>query len=179
MNKTQLLEELKQEGFSKPILDAFSKIKRENFIPQELKLYAYNNEPLPIGKGATISQPYTIAFMLKLLELDKLNIDNLIQDKGGKSANKNNQTNKANKFSLISNNNINKIKLLEIGSGCGYVLALINELVKNAEIYGIEIIKELADESRQNLRNNKDIQIIQGDGSKGISSRARYDRSIR
>ena len=77
MNKEQLLKELKLQGFSKIILKAFEKVKRENFISEHLKSFAYNNEPLSIANGATISQPYTIAFMLTLLELDKLtNADN-------------------------------------------------------------------------------------------------------
>lgn len=49
------------------IIDAFKKIDRADFVPTELKKQAYINEPLPIGKGQTISQPYTVAFMIELL----------------------------------------------------------------------------------------------------------------
>ena len=49
------------------IINAFKKIDRANFVPKELKQNAYVNEPLPIGDGQTISQPYTVAFMMELL----------------------------------------------------------------------------------------------------------------
>ena len=54
-----------------PIIDAFKKIDRANFVPKELKDNAYINEPLPIGEGQTISQPYTVAFMIELLQPNK------------------------------------------------------------------------------------------------------------
>ncbi len=50
------------------IIEAFKKIDRKNFVPLELKRDAYINEPLPIGKGQTISQPLTVAFMIELLQ---------------------------------------------------------------------------------------------------------------
>ena len=50
------------------IIDAFAKIDRANFVPKELKENAYINEPLPIGEGQTISQPYAVAFMIELLQ---------------------------------------------------------------------------------------------------------------
>ncbi|KKS75894.1 MAG: Protein-L-isoaspartate(D-aspartate)O-methyltrans ferase, partial [Candidatus Azambacteria bacterium GW2011_GWA2_42_9] len=43
------------------IIEAFKKINRADFVPPELKERAYVNEPLPIGKGQTISQPLTVA----------------------------------------------------------------------------------------------------------------------
>ncbi len=50
------------------IIEAFEKIDRADFVPQELKEKAYINEPLSIGEGQTISQPYTVAFMIELLQ---------------------------------------------------------------------------------------------------------------
>ncbi len=50
------------------IIEAFKKIDRADFVPQELKGNAYINEPLPIGERQTISQPYTVAFMIELLQ---------------------------------------------------------------------------------------------------------------
>ena len=55
MEKLQLMSSLKQKGFSKKIIDAFKKIPRENFIPEELKDRAYEDTALPIGEGQTIS----------------------------------------------------------------------------------------------------------------------------
>ena len=142
MNKEQLLESLKMHGFSEEIVNAFSKVKRENFIPEDEIGFAYYDEPLPIGYGQTISQPYTIAFMLNLLELK------------------------------------DEQKILEIGSGSGYVLALINQLGRNLKIYGVECIGELVKKSKSILKNHSNIKIIYGSGFKGLKKYAPYDRIL-
>lgn len=51
------------------LLDAFRMVERHLFVPLSMRSYAYYDEPLPIGKGQTISQPYIIALMIDLLEL--------------------------------------------------------------------------------------------------------------
>lgn len=56
---------------SEHIKKAFLSIDRKDFIPEEYKKLAYMDTPLPIGHGQTISQPYTVAFMLELLELEQ------------------------------------------------------------------------------------------------------------
>ncbi|MCS7201134.1 MAG: protein-L-isoaspartate(D-aspartate) O-methyltransferase [Patescibacteria group bacterium] len=53
---------------SKSIIEAFLKIDRKDFVLEEYHDQAYNDYPLPIGYGQTISQPFTVAFMLELLE---------------------------------------------------------------------------------------------------------------
>jgi len=65
-----LINQLIQEGYLKTprIIEAFRKIKREDFVPESLKNEADINAPLPIGYGATISQPLTVAFMMELLQ---------------------------------------------------------------------------------------------------------------
>ncbi len=64
-----VLDLIKQGVLKTPrIIKAFEKIDRADFVPQELKENAYINEPLPIGEGQTISQPYTVAFMIELLQ---------------------------------------------------------------------------------------------------------------
>jgi protein-L-isoaspartate(D-aspartate) O-methyltransferase len=45
-------------------------VPREEFVPKELRRHAYDNNALPIGYGQTISQPYIVALMTELLELD-------------------------------------------------------------------------------------------------------------
>ena len=72
MNKQELLKSLASKGFSEKILKAFENVKREDFIPENLKKFSYEDNPLPIGFSQTISQPYTIAFMLNLLELNNM-----------------------------------------------------------------------------------------------------------
>ena len=51
------------------VLAVIGKVPRHEFVPQELKPHAYENRPLPIGYGQTISQPYIVAAMTKLLNL--------------------------------------------------------------------------------------------------------------
>ncbi|MBZ5583236.1 MAG: protein-L-isoaspartate(D-aspartate) O-methyltransferase [Acidobacteriia bacterium] len=51
------------------ILSAMEEIPREQFIPPEARLSAYEDGPVPIGFGQTISQPYMTALMAELLEL--------------------------------------------------------------------------------------------------------------
>ena len=65
-----LVSDLIYQGYLKTdrIIAAFSKIKRVDFVPEELKIASQSNIPLPIGLGQTISQPLTVAFMLELLQ---------------------------------------------------------------------------------------------------------------
>ncbi len=56
---------------SKHIRKAFLNIDRKDFVTDEYKDLAYMDTALPIGYGQTISQPYTVAFMLELLELKR------------------------------------------------------------------------------------------------------------
>jgi len=53
------------------VLDAFLEVPREEFVPDEYKEIAYVDRPLPIGNGATISQPYTVALMCQIISVDK------------------------------------------------------------------------------------------------------------
>jgi len=52
------------------VLAAMRKVAREAFVPESLSELAYDDTPLPIGSGQTISQPYIVAFMLEALQLD-------------------------------------------------------------------------------------------------------------
>ena len=51
----------------KRVLDAMEKVPRHEFVPDDLKDQAYEDCPLPIGYGQTISQPYIVAFMTEQL----------------------------------------------------------------------------------------------------------------
>lgn len=52
------------------VLAAMAQVPRERFVPPELAHQAYDNTPLPIGKGQTISQPLMVAVMLQALRLE-------------------------------------------------------------------------------------------------------------
>ena len=51
-------------------LDAMRHVPRHKFIPESLQALAYQNRPLPIGYGQTISQPYIVGYMTQLLDLE-------------------------------------------------------------------------------------------------------------
>ena len=55
---------------SEAVLDAMARVDREQFVPPGSELYAWENRPLPIGYGQTISQPFIVALMTDLLELE-------------------------------------------------------------------------------------------------------------
>ena len=65
-----LADDLIKEGVLKNprLIDAFRDMDRKKFVPKEFEDYAYIDEPLSIGEGQTISQPWTVAFMLELLD---------------------------------------------------------------------------------------------------------------
>jgi len=65
-----LIDSLIQNGWLKTprITEAFKKIKRIDFLPEDIKDLAELNEALPIGYGQTISQPLVVAFMIEQLE---------------------------------------------------------------------------------------------------------------
>jgi len=49
------------------VLDAMATVPRHEFVPQSVLAFAYRDEPLPIGYGQTISQPFIVAFMTEQL----------------------------------------------------------------------------------------------------------------
>ncbi len=63
--------QIEARGIHDPrVLTALRRVPRHAFVPSELQSEAYADHPLPIGQGQTISQPYIVALMLKLLELE-------------------------------------------------------------------------------------------------------------
>jgi protein-L-isoaspartate(D-aspartate) O-methyltransferase len=55
----------------RPVMDAMAAVPRHRFVPDGQVEQAYQNRPLPIGRGQTISQPYIVAFMTDLLKVRK------------------------------------------------------------------------------------------------------------
>jgi len=71
-NNEELLEELKIEGITENnVLYAIKKVPREIFVERQFIKQAFENIPLPIDCGQTISQPYVVAFMIDCLRLNK------------------------------------------------------------------------------------------------------------
>lgn len=68
--KKMVESQIRRRGINnQKVLDAMEKVPRHLFVPEELRRSAYNDEPLPIGEGQTISQPYIVAYMTDKLEL--------------------------------------------------------------------------------------------------------------
>lgn len=63
--------QLQMRGISDDkILEAFRKVPRHVFVPAEYRRYSYADQPIPIGEGQTISQPYIVAFMSQVLQVE-------------------------------------------------------------------------------------------------------------
>jgi len=60
-----------KDALDKRVMDAMEKVRRHQFVPSSMADIAYDNSPLPIGHGQTISQPYIVALMTDLLALDR------------------------------------------------------------------------------------------------------------
>jgi len=71
--RTKMVEwQIKARGVKDPrVLKAMQSVPRHLFIPEGLRQHSYEDTPVPIGSGQTISQPYIVAFMTELLDLDK------------------------------------------------------------------------------------------------------------
>src|SRR4051812_25894976 len=63
-------DQLRRRGIrDERVLAAMLEIPREEFVPPESRLFAYRDDPIPIGEGQTISQPYMTALMAESLAL--------------------------------------------------------------------------------------------------------------
>jgi protein-L-isoaspartate(D-aspartate) O-methyltransferase len=124
------------------IAEALRTIPRHEFIQPNYWAEAYEDHPVSIGYGQTISQPYIVAAMLELVQPSK------------------------------------EKRLLEVGSGCGYLLAIASLLFK--EVYGIENISELYAASCKNIEklHLTNVHPMLGDGYEGLSSLPPFDSII-
>jgi len=122
------------------VLHAMGSIAREEFVPLEWRVLAYQDGPVGIGWGQTISQPYMTALMAQELALTGTET------------------------------------VLEVGAGCGYAAALLGALA--AQVVTVEIVPELAEAARANLRRTglgRNVAVVAGDGSLGYEPAAPYD----
>jgi len=71
-DRNQMLDVIRSYGLKDPaVLKAMAAVPRHEFVPPELRPRAYQDSPLPIGYGQTISQPYIVAEMTRLLQLNR------------------------------------------------------------------------------------------------------------
>jgi protein-L-isoaspartate(D-aspartate) O-methyltransferase len=67
--RENLVRAIRYEVRDERVLAAMARVPRERFVPADLRRYAYEDRPLPIGHGQTISQPLMVAMMTEALHL--------------------------------------------------------------------------------------------------------------
>lgn len=135
--------QLRQRGIAdERVLAAMERVPRHEFARERYRDQAYEDHPLPIGEGQTISQPYIVAIMLDALKLSPTD------------------------------------KVLEIGTGSGYVTALLAELT--ARVISIERHESLAESARALLAalGYSNVNVVTGDGTQGFPEAAPYDAIV-
>jgi protein-L-isoaspartate(D-aspartate) O-methyltransferase len=68
-HRAWLIAALREQVPDERVLGAMNLVPREEFVPPDFRVSAYENEPLPIGEGQTISQPLIVAIMTEALQL--------------------------------------------------------------------------------------------------------------
>ena len=70
LRRAMVDEQIRERGVNSPrVLEAMLAVPRHLFVPEDYVASAYTDQPLPIGEGQTISQPYMVAVMTEALEL--------------------------------------------------------------------------------------------------------------
>ena len=126
------------------VLEAMRTVPRHELVPENAQSLAYTDQPLAIGEGQTISQPYIVALMTQLLRITEME----------------------------------NPRVLEIGTGSGYQAAVLAEL--GAEVWSIEIVEELGERARRDLRRlgYDRVHVRIGDGYAGWPEHAPFDAVI-
>ncbi|MDH3305464.1 MAG: protein-L-isoaspartate(D-aspartate) O-methyltransferase [Gammaproteobacteria bacterium] len=66
----KFVDDADEARISKAVMASMNTVKRHELVPRSERRYAYENRPLPIGYGQTISQPYIVALMTQLIDVD-------------------------------------------------------------------------------------------------------------
>ena len=138
--RKRLLDYLERGNYLRTteVRTAMEEVDRRNFVKTSDKYLAYDDTPLTIGQGQTISAPHMVTMMLEELKLRKT--DNL----------------------------------LEIGSGCGYHAAVASRMV--SRVTTIERITYLYELACENLEDFDNVQVVNGDGSRGFVENSPYQK---
>ncbi len=132
--------QIEARGVDDPrVLEAMAAVPRHLFLEAAQAPAAYEDHPLPIGRGQTISQPYIVAFMAQALALSGTE------------------------------------KVLEVGSGCGYMAAVLARLCRR--VLGIELEADLVRRAQAALEDAgvANATLRCGDGKLGWRSEAPFD----
>jgi protein-L-isoaspartate(D-aspartate) O-methyltransferase len=124
------------------VLAAMSRVPRHEFVSADYRDQVYEDHPIPIGEGQTISQPYIVAIMLQALALDPSDV------------------------------------VLEVGTGSGYLTALLAELTR--QVYSVERHASLARTAHATLARlgYTNVEVIVGDGGNGFPDQAPFDAIV-
>jgi protein-L-isoaspartate(D-aspartate) O-methyltransferase len=121
------------------VLAAMFHVPRHEFVAVDYRDQVYEDHPIPIGEGQTISQPYIVAIMLQALALNASDV------------------------------------VLEVGTGSGYLTALLAELA--CQVYSVERHASLARTAQATLAllGYTNVEVVVGDGGNGFPDRAPFD----
>lgn len=150
--RDRMVARLRADGIRcEPVLQAMAHVPRHAFVDSALVSQAYENTPLPIGMGQTISQPWVVARMIELLF-----------ERGSSQA--------------PAPATLGRV--LEIGAGCGYQAALLSILARS--VVSVERLKSLFERASENLAplNCVNVRLVYGDGRLGHPPNAPYDAII-
>jgi protein-L-isoaspartate(D-aspartate) O-methyltransferase len=141
--RTMVESQLRARGIrDERVLAAMSRVPRHEFVALDYREQVYEDHPIPIGEGQTISQPYIVAIMLQALTLDSSDV------------------------------------VLEVGTGSGYLTALLAELTRR--VYSVERHASLARTAQATLARvgYTNVEVLVGDGGNGLPDRAPFDAVI-
>lgn len=153
--RRRLMDHLRAEGYisTSRVYEAMMRVPRELFVPEEYRDQAYDDKPLPIGYGQTISAPSVVAYMTELLDLGPgMKVLEVGAGSGYQAA-----------------------VLAELAAPLNL------EEPRRGHVYTIERIPELAEYAKRNLERAGyagRVTVIVGDGSVGYEPSAPYDRII-
>lgn len=153
--RRRLVEKLEREGYirSERVKKAMLRVPRELFVPEELRHMAYEDTPLPIGHGQTISAPHMVAMMTELAGLEP---GMRVLEVGAGSG-------------------YHAAVIAEVVAP--------SDLPRDqwGHVYTVERVPELAEYARRNLERAgyaDRVTVIVGDGSKGYPPAAPYERIV-
>jgi protein-L-isoaspartate(D-aspartate) O-methyltransferase len=148
--RQRMVQRLRAEGIAcEPVLQAFARVQRHQFVDSALANQAYEDTSLPIGLQQTISKPSVVARMLALL------FDGAWAREHGHLG-----------------------RVLEIGTGCGYQTALLGLLGRSVvSIERLKPLHDKARGNLAGYRQG-DLRLVFGDGRVGHAPRAPYDSIV-
>ena len=155
------------------VLEAMERTPRGAFLQGVFKPRAYEDVPLPIGSGQTISQPTVVGMMTQALELNKR--CKVLADGAPRRIFGQPQVVAMMTQALELNK---RCKVLEIGTGSGYQAAILSLLARR--VYTTERHRSLAAQAQKVLAalDRSNVTVITADGTQGLPTQAPFDRIL-